>query len=253
LDAAHAPPRRRRVHAPDGTAAFLALRHEDRTVVAGFVESVRNLRGVEPDDIELYAAQERLKCYQVFEAVDLPPDGGAPVLAEHCLTVRPTWADQVRAERRTRERTAEAAEDRSKKFRDSWGEVQRWRREAGRKEEAERRFRVALPGSVVKVYFDSDEGDAVTFVIAERLVVPDAAIEAVSPSSPLGNALIGAQEGETRTYTGPHGDAFSVTLVSTRPYDGPVLIHCLETSTYEDLKTSCRRWHGDMTDIVDQQ
>jgi hypothetical protein len=26
-----------------------------------------------------------------------------------------------------------------------------------------------------------------------------------------------------------------------------------KTTTYEGLKTSCRRWHGDMTDIVDQQ
>ena len=26
-----------------------------------------------------------------------------------------------------------------------------------------------------------------------------------------------------------------------------------EETTYEGLKTSCRRWHGDMTDIVDQQ
>jgi hypothetical protein len=26
-----------------------------------------------------------------------------------------------------------------------------------------------------------------------------------------------------------------------------------KTTTYEGLKTSCRRWHGDMTDIVDEQ
>ena len=27
----------------------------------------------------------------------------------------------------------------------------------------------------------------------------------------------------------------------------------LKQTTYEGLKTSCRKWHGDMTDIVDQQ
>ena len=27
----------------------------------------------------------------------------------------------------------------------------------------------------------------------------------------------------------------------------------LKETTYEGLKTSCRTWHGDMTDIVDRQ
>jgi transcription elongation factor GreA len=78
---------------------------------------------------------------------------------------------------------------------------------------------VALPGSVVKVYYDGDESDTETFLIATReegLGNPD--LETYSPSSPLGKALIDAKVGETREYTLPNGNLMKVTLVSAEPY-----------------------------------
>jgi transcription elongation factor GreA len=64
--------------------------------------------------------------------------------------------------------------------------------------EAPKQSGVALPGSVVKVYYDDKKSD--------------------SPKSPLGEALIDAKVGETRTYQVPNGNTVKVTLVSAEPY-----------------------------------
>ena len=78
---------------------------------------------------------------------------------------------------------------------------------------------VALPGSVVKVYYDDDKSDTETFLIATRQEgVSDGKLEVYSPVSPLGAALIDAKVGETRTYTVPNGSTVKVTLVSAEPY-----------------------------------
>ncbi|GAB20469.1 transcription elongation factor GreA [Gordonia effusa NBRC 100432] len=78
---------------------------------------------------------------------------------------------------------------------------------------------VALPGSVVKVYFDGDKSDTETFLIATREAgAQDGELSVYSPSSPLGGALIDAKVGDTRKYKGPNGNEFSVTLVSAEPY-----------------------------------
>ena len=78
---------------------------------------------------------------------------------------------------------------------------------------------VALPGSVVKVYYDDDKSDTETFLIATRQEgVSDGKLEVYSPKSPLGEALIDAKVGETRTYTVPNGNTVKVTLVSAEPY-----------------------------------
>ncbi|CAM3170670.1 MULTISPECIES: transcription elongation factor GreA [Actinomycetes] len=78
---------------------------------------------------------------------------------------------------------------------------------------------VALPGSVVKVYYDGDENDTETFLIATREQgSSDEKLEVYSPKSPLGGALIDAKVGETRKYTVPSGATISVTLVSAEPY-----------------------------------
>lgn len=80
---------------------------------------------------------------------------------------------------------------------------------------------VALPGSVVKVYYDDDKSDEETFLIATREESShDADFETYSPSSPLGAALIDATVGETREYTVPSGATVKVTLVSAEPYHG---------------------------------
>lgn len=79
---------------------------------------------------------------------------------------------------------------------------------------------VALPGSVVKVYYDGDESDNETFLIATREegLRGDSTLEIYSPNSPLGGALIDAKVGETREYTLPNGSTMKVTLVSAEPY-----------------------------------
>jgi transcription elongation factor GreA len=78
---------------------------------------------------------------------------------------------------------------------------------------------VALPGSVVKVYYDGDESDTETFLIATREEgARDGKLEVYSPSSPLGGALIEAKVGDTREYTLPNGKTMKVTLLSAEPY-----------------------------------
>lgn len=78
---------------------------------------------------------------------------------------------------------------------------------------------VALPGSVVKVYYDGDKSDTETFLIATRQEgVNEEKLEVYSPNSPLGHALLGAKVAEERSYTVPSGKTVKVTLVSAEPY-----------------------------------
>ena len=85
--------------------------------------------------------------------------------------------------------------------------------------EAPEQSGVALPGSVVKVYYNGDKNDTETFLIATRQEgVSDGKLEVYSPNSPLGGALIDAKVGETRTYQVPNGNTVKVTLVSAEPY-----------------------------------
>lgn len=85
--------------------------------------------------------------------------------------------------------------------------------------EAPKQSGVALPGSVVKVYYDSDDSDTETFLIATRQEsVSDGKLEVYSPNSPIGAALLNAKVGETRSYTVPNGSTVKVTLVSAEPY-----------------------------------
>jgi transcription elongation factor GreA len=78
---------------------------------------------------------------------------------------------------------------------------------------------VALPGSVVKVYYNGDKTDTETFLIATRQeIVSDSKLEVYSPNSPLGSALLNAKVGDTCSYTVPSGKAVKVTLVSAEPY-----------------------------------
>jgi transcription elongation factor GreA len=85
--------------------------------------------------------------------------------------------------------------------------------------EAPKQSGVALPGSVVKVFYNGDKADSETFLIATRQEgINDGKLEVYSPNSPLGGALIDAKVGETRSYTVPNGNTVEVTLVSAEPY-----------------------------------
>ena len=78
---------------------------------------------------------------------------------------------------------------------------------------------VALPGSVVTVFYDGDKSDTETFLIATRQEgVSDDKLEVYSPNSPLGHALLGAKVDEERSYTVPSGATVKVTLVKAEPY-----------------------------------
>lgn len=79
---------------------------------------------------------------------------------------------------------------------------------------------VANVGTVVHVYYNGDEEDKETFLIGTRAAASDNQdLETYSEQSPLGAAILGAHEGETREYTAPNGKTISVTIESAAPYD----------------------------------
>ena len=85
--------------------------------------------------------------------------------------------------------------------------------------EAPKQSGVALPGSVVKVYYNGKKTDTETFLIATRQEgVGDGNLEVYSPNSPLGAALLNAKVGDKRSYTVPNGTTVEVTLISAEPY-----------------------------------
>ena len=79
---------------------------------------------------------------------------------------------------------------------------------------------VAHIGSVVHVYYNGDENDKETFLIGTRAAASDNKdLETYSEQSPLGAAVLGAREGDTRVYTAPNGVTNTVTILSAEPYN----------------------------------
>jgi len=78
---------------------------------------------------------------------------------------------------------------------------------------------VAGPGMLVEVRFDGDD-EVEAFLIGSREEAETAGVEVYSAASPLGKALTGAGEGETREYETPTGKTMKITLVSARPFTG---------------------------------
>lgn len=76
---------------------------------------------------------------------------------------------------------------------------------------------IVEPGMVLAVRFD-DEDDTETFLLGTRAGETPADIEVYSPESPLGTALLGAREGDTRSYDAPNDTTVRVTLVRAVPY-----------------------------------
>jgi transcription elongation factor GreA len=77
----------------------------------------------------------------------------------------------------------------------------------------------AEPGMVLTILYEGD-GDTERFLLATREEGAEGALEVYSPESPLGKALLGAKEGETRSYELPNGSTQKVTLVKAVPYTG---------------------------------
>lgn len=76
---------------------------------------------------------------------------------------------------------------------------------------------VAMPGSVLTVRFDDDD-EPEKFLLANREEGAHGDLEVYSPSSPLGQALLEAKEGETREYELPNGGTMKVTLIKAEPF-----------------------------------
>jgi hypothetical protein len=68
--------------------------HGDGTIGDGYAEAVIENYGFTPADLEMHAAEERLRCYQFFGA-DLPPGGGLPALTPQ-VAARRAWAARQR-------------------------------------------------------------------------------------------------------------------------------------------------------------
>jgi transcription elongation factor GreA len=78
---------------------------------------------------------------------------------------------------------------------------------------------LAEPGKVLTIRYEGDD-DTEKFLLATREEGAEGALEVYSPESPLGKALLGAKEGETRSYDLPNGSRQQVTLVKAVPYAG---------------------------------
>ncbi|CRK61580.1 Transcription elongation factor GreA [Alloactinosynnema sp. L-07] len=77
---------------------------------------------------------------------------------------------------------------------------------------------VAQPGMVLTVRYGDDDEEQ--FLLATREEGGEGGLEVYSPESPLGRALLGAKEGETREYALPNGKTQKVTLTKAVPYSG---------------------------------
>ncbi|WP_328306235.1 GreA/GreB family elongation factor [Actinomycetospora sp. NBC_00405] len=83
---------------------------------------------------------------------------------------------------------------------------------------------IAGPGMVLTVSID-DAPETETFLLGESNVPAHSEIEVYSPASPIGRAVLGARDGDTRTCRLPDGQTISITLLAAKPYghDGAVL------------------------------
>lgn len=77
----------------------------------------------------------------------------------------------------------------------------------------------AEPGKILTVRYGGDD-DEEQFLLATREEGAEGALDVYSPESPLGRALLGAKEGESREYDLPSGNKQKVTLIKAVPYSG---------------------------------
>jgi len=75
----------------------------------------------------------------------------------------------------------------------------------------------AAPGTVLTLKYE-DDADTEKMLLGSREEGVRGGLEVVSPSSPLGAALIGAHVGDTREYQLPDGGSMKVALVSAEPF-----------------------------------
>ena len=72
---------------------------------------------------------------------------------------------------------------------------------------------------MVRAYYNGDEDTKETFLVGTRGEGSGKDdLEIYSPESPLGKAVLGAKNGESREYTAPNGKKVAVTIVTAEPY-----------------------------------
>lgn len=71
-------------------------------------------------------------------------------------------------------------------------------------------------GMVVTIRFS--DGDVETFLLGSREEAPHSSVDVYSPTSPLGQAVIGRQVGDAVTYSLPNGKSMSVEIIDSRAY-----------------------------------
>lgn len=76
------------------------------------------------------------------------------------------------------------------------------------------------PGVVVTIQFDDDEDDTETFLLGSREISASTDLTVYSPESALGKAIVGANKGDTVTYTAPSGAEIKVTVVKFEAFSG---------------------------------
>ncbi|MFV0407612.1 MAG: transcription elongation factor GreA [Propioniciclava sp.] len=81
---------------------------------------------------------------------------------------------------------------------------------------------VVTPGMTVTIFYDDDPSDTDTFLLGSRelMGVTDTEIDVFSPQSPLGAAVLGAEQGQTVSYEAPTGANIEVTVQEFAPFAG---------------------------------
>ena len=74
-------------------------------------------------------------------------------------------------------------------------------------------------GKVVTIRF-TDLGDEETFLLGSREEAAHASVEVYSPTSPLGQAVLGKRAGDTTTYTLANGRSMTVEILTVTAYAG---------------------------------
>ncbi|MFI1148924.1 transcription elongation factor GreA [Streptomyces sp. NPDC020817] len=75
------------------------------------------------------------------------------------------------------------------------------------------------PGTVVKIAFDGDEDDTMSFLLASREYA-SSDFETYSPQSPLGTGVMGKKVGENAEYELPNGKKATVKILDVKPFTG---------------------------------
>lgn len=76
---------------------------------------------------------------------------------------------------------------------------------------------IVEPGMLVKAKV---AGREMEFIFGNREIAGDTDLSVYSDSSPMGEAINGAKEGDTVSYSAPNGSDITVEILSAHPYSG---------------------------------